>query len=151
MLLGCHLERLLGPNTCPMAGDVIIILGSAHHLNRNHTCCIKHRPGACHSPRNARAWTCKRLLKQQRPVIIFSLSLFFHFLFSLFIFCFSIMGPKPIAAMESIKTEICLPPLPARSTEKLRRANGPEQNEETMELYPEGSLYLFQNSPGRTF
>lgn len=51
---------------------------------------------------------------------------FLFFSFSLFLvhFWFSSMGPKPIAAMESIKSEICLPPLPARSTEKLRRANG---------------------------
>lgn len=55
------------PNTFSMAIDVIIILGSVYHLNRNPTCCIKHyHPGACHSRHNLHASTCNRHRKKQR-------------------------------------------------------------------------------------
>lgn len=92
-----------------MAKDVIIIVGSVYHLYRNPTCCIKP------------LIMCRlRLVIDcgKNKDLFFSLFLFFvHF-------CFNSLGPKPIAAIESIKSKICLPPLPTRSAKKLWRAKG---------------------------
>lgn len=107
---GWRPERPPGPkhesNESPR--DVIITLGLTYHLHRNPTCCIKHyHPGARRlSPPNVHASTSNRQKQRcaTRPVTFFFFSLsFFHFLLLLIISCFSSVGPKPIAAMGSIK------------------------------------------------